>query len=79
MVYLKEKKIGNKKYLYLTKSIRLPDGTVKTIQKLVKKSGPKSGHLEWFWEAEKKAAKKTLKVLPSVMQVPHQKSLTCAL
>ena len=36
MVYLKEKKINGKKYYYLTKSIRLPDGKIKTLQKLVK-------------------------------------------
>ncbi|MBU0662570.1 Fic family protein, partial [Candidatus Micrarchaeota archaeon] len=36
MAYLKEKTISGKKYLYLTKSIRLPDGSVKTLQKLVK-------------------------------------------
>lgn len=55
MVYLKEKKIGDKKYFYLTKSVRLPNGTVKTIQKLVKKNEPKNRHSEWFEEAEKKA------------------------
>ncbi|MFH1240364.1 MAG: Fic family protein [Candidatus Diapherotrites archaeon] len=36
MVYLKEKVINGRTYYYLTKSIRLPDGKVKTIQKLVK-------------------------------------------
>jgi len=36
MVYLKEKVIHGRKYKYLTKSIRMPDGKVKTIQKLVK-------------------------------------------
>jgi len=39
MVYLKEKLINGRKYKYLTKSIRLPDGKVKTIQKLVKDKG----------------------------------------
>jgi len=36
MVYLKKKEIKGKTYYYLTKSMRLPDGKVKTIQKLVK-------------------------------------------
>ena len=35
-MYLKEKNIKGKKYTYLTKSIRLPDGKVKTLQKLIK-------------------------------------------
>ncbi|MFH0961671.1 MAG: Fic family protein [archaeon] len=36
MVYLKKKKIGRGTYTYLVKSIRMPDGKVKTVQKLVK-------------------------------------------
>lgn len=55
MVYLKEKAIRKKKYYYLTKSIRLPNGSIKTIQKLVKnKSEPAESHVEWFNEQEKK-------------------------
>ncbi len=38
MVYLKKKKVGERDYYYLTKSIRLPDGRVKTLQKLVPKT-----------------------------------------
>jgi len=36
MVFFKDKTIHGRKYRYLTKSIRLPDGRVKTIQKHVK-------------------------------------------
>lgn len=39
MVYLSEKAIKGKKYLYLVKSLRLPDGGVITLQKLVGKKG----------------------------------------
>ncbi len=35
-MYFKDKPIGKRRYRYLTKSIRLPDGKVKTLQKLVK-------------------------------------------
>ena len=35
-MYITSKKIKGKKYRYLAKSIRLPDGKVKTIQKLIK-------------------------------------------
>ena len=34
-MYFKDKVIGGKTYRYLTKSIRLPDGSVKTLQRLV--------------------------------------------
>ncbi|MFH1257130.1 MAG: Fic family protein [Candidatus Diapherotrites archaeon] len=60
MAYLKEKLIHGKKYLYLTKSIRLPDGSVKTLQKLVK--GKRGGlkalereHADFFSQKEKEA------------------------
>ncbi|MFH1234104.1 MAG: Fic family protein [Candidatus Diapherotrites archaeon] len=56
MVYVREKEVNGKKYRYLTKSIRLPDGTVKKIQKRVAGKGkPKGGFSEWFGEQEKKA------------------------
>ncbi|MBU4265591.1 MAG: Fic family protein [Candidatus Altiarchaeota archaeon] len=58
MVYLKEKVINGGKYKYLTKSIRLPDGKVKTIQKLVKDSKSpvkelERKHLDYFVGKEK--------------------------
>jgi len=37
MTYLTEKTINGKKYHYLVKSIRLPDGSQKKIQKIIKK------------------------------------------
>ncbi|MFH1586835.1 MAG: Fic family protein [Candidatus Diapherotrites archaeon] len=60
MVYLKEKEISGSKYCYLTKSIRLPDGKVKTLQKLIK--GRHKGikaleaeYAEFFAKKEKEA------------------------
>ncbi|VVC00123.1 Fic/DOC family protein [uncultured archaeon] len=41
MVFLSEKKISGKKYFYLMRSIRLPDGSVKTLQKMLS-SRPKN-------------------------------------
>jgi len=35
-MYLKDKVIRGRKYRYLTKSVRMPDGSVKTLQRLVK-------------------------------------------
>lgn len=40
MVYLTSKTINNKKYTYLVKSIRLPDGTPKKISKLINSRKP---------------------------------------
>ncbi len=56
MVYVKEKVISGQKYYYLTKSIRLPDGRVKTIQKkLSDKNEPPAKYSEWFDAQEKMA------------------------
>jgi len=58
MAYIKEKTISGSRYLYLTRSIRLPDGSVKTIQKLIKKRGGiqelEKEHSAFFLEAEKR-------------------------
>lgn len=35
MTYIKEKTISGKKYYYITKSLRLPNGEVKTIEKII--------------------------------------------
>lgn len=35
-MYFKDKVIGGRTYRYLTKSIRLPDGSVKTLQRIIK-------------------------------------------
>lgn len=53
MVYLKKKRIGGREYYYLTKSIRLPDGKVKTLQKLVPK-GIDTKEFEDFFNQKKK-------------------------
>ena len=39
MVYFSEKTINGKKYIYLMKSIRLPDGKVVSLQKIIDKKG----------------------------------------
>jgi Fic family protein len=51
MTYLQERRIGGRTYHYLTKSIRLPDGKIKKIQKLVRNPGadPKR-YEEYFTE-----------------------------
>lgn len=58
MVFIKEKTVKNKKYRYLAESFRLPDGRVKTIEKIVDKKAPlkelKKKHADFF--AEKKKA-----------------------
>ena len=46
MAYLKEKSIRGHSYRYLARSLRLPDGRVKTIQKLVRESDASPGDLE---------------------------------
>jgi Fic family protein len=58
MAYLKEKTINGYEYYYLTRSVRMPDGSVKTIQKLVKdnRSSPaalEKKHAEYFIGKEK--------------------------
>lgn len=54
MTYIKEKEINGNKYYYLTKSVRLPDGKVKTIQKIIKNlKKPRNLYLDWFDEKEK--------------------------
>lgn len=59
MVYLKEKTISGKKYLYLTKSVRLPGGKIKTIQKLAKEGASlralEKRHRDFFILKEKEA------------------------
>ena len=60
MVYLKEKIINGKKYYYLTKSIRLPDGKIKTIQKLIKDTHKtvkvlEKDYADFFIQKEKEA------------------------
>ncbi len=55
MVFIKGKTISGKKYYYLTKSVRLPDGSVRTIQKIVKnKSADVKDFAEWLDAEEKK-------------------------
>jgi len=58
-MYLKEKTIKKNKYLYLAKSLRLPDGSVKTIEKIVDKGKPlkelEKKHADFFIEKEKDA------------------------
>ena len=57
MVYLTYKTISGKRYKYLVKSIRLPDGTIKKISKLIKSNRPlsylKRYYGEYFLEQEK--------------------------
>lgn len=56
MAYVKEKTISGRKYFYVTKSIRLPDGKAKTLQKLVKdKNASPKAFAGWFEEEERKA------------------------
>ncbi len=57
MVYLTRKTINNKKYVYLIKSIRLPDGTPRKISKLIKSKRSLSylaGYYNDFFLAEEK-------------------------
>ncbi len=58
MVYLTYKIINNKKYAYLVKSIRLPDGAPKKISKLIKSTKPLSyltrQYYDFFLAEEKK-------------------------
>ena len=58
MVYLTYKTISGKRYKYLVKSIRLPDGTIKKISKLIKSNRPlsylKRYYGEYFLEQEKR-------------------------
>lgn len=55
MVFWKRKRVGNKTYWYFSKSIRLPDGTVKKLEKRAEKTVPKKELLEWASKQEKKA------------------------
>lgn len=59
MTYLSEKTIKGKKYLYLMKSLRLPDGKVINLQKIVdKKENPKKleqKYRDFFLQKEKDA------------------------
>src|SRR3989338_8383476 len=58
MVYLTYKTISGKRYKYLVKSIRLPDGIIKKISKLIKSNRPlsylKRYYGEYFLEQEKR-------------------------
>ncbi|MEA3254737.1 MAG: Fic family protein [Candidatus Altiarchaeota archaeon] len=58
MAYLTEKNINGRKYLYLVKSIRLPDGSQKKIHKLVKNTRDvktlENKHRDYFNQKEKK-------------------------
>ncbi len=58
-MFLKEKTVKKKKYFYLAKSLRLPDGSVKTIEKIVDKGKPlkelEKKHADFFIEKEKEA------------------------
>jgi Fic family protein len=56
MVYLKRKTINGSDYWYWTKSIRLPDGAVKTIQRLARKGDVAESNRPWFTEREKELA-----------------------
>ena len=59
MVYFSEKTISGKKYIYLMKSIRLPDGKVVSLQKIVDKKGDlkklEEKYRSFFVEKEKEA------------------------
>ncbi len=55
MVYVREKEVNGKKYRYLTKSIRLPGGKVKKIQRRVSGRQVKGKFDGWFDKEEKKA------------------------
>lgn len=58
MAYLTEKTINGRKYLYLVKSIRLPDGSQKKIHKLVKNTRDvkalENKHRDYFNQKERK-------------------------
>ncbi|MBU2099778.1 Fic family protein [Candidatus Micrarchaeota archaeon] len=58
MVSIKEKRINGKKYFYLSKSIRMPDGKVSTIEKIISdKNKPlkklEEEHADFFVKKEK--------------------------
>lgn len=58
MAYIKEKKVKGKKYYYLSKSLRLPDGKVRSIEKIIAdKNKPlpelENENLEFFIAKEK--------------------------
>ncbi len=53
-MYFKEKTINRKKYKYIVESIRLPDGKVKTLEKIFKGEGKKE--LEKIFEEKRKRA-----------------------
>ena len=59
MVYISEKTIKKNKYFYLMKSLRLPDGKVVTLQKILAKKGNlkklEKKYNEFFLEKEKEA------------------------
>ena len=51
-MYFKEKKINGKKYRYIVESVRLPDGKVKTLEKIYK--GENKKELGEFFDKKKK-------------------------
>lgn len=59
MVFIKEKTVKKKKYYYLAESFRLPNGRVKTIEKIVGKKAPlkelKKKYAGFFAEKKKAA------------------------
>ncbi|MFH0955467.1 MAG: Fic family protein [Candidatus Micrarchaeota archaeon] len=54
MAFWKKKRIGKNSYWYFSKSIRLPDGKVKKIEKRAEKTVPEKQLFEWAAEQEKK-------------------------
>lgn len=54
MAAIIEKTVRGRKYRYVAKSIRLPDGTVKTIQKIITPGEKMAGFEEFFRKREKK-------------------------
>lgn len=53
MAAIIEKTVRGRKYRYVAKSIRLPDGTVKTIQKIIRPGEKMNGSEEFFGKREK--------------------------
>lgn len=55
MVFVKKNKINGKEYSYFSKSIRLPNGSIKTIRKYAPKTASARPDKEWFYAQETKA------------------------
>ena len=56
MAYFSKRLINGKTYHYLTKSIRLPDGRIKKIQKLMKKPNENPGKYEEYFKKKTRQA-----------------------